>query len=370
MLEKLKMRDIARTATSPVSSQPMRCHIRHALDLIGASGLDVAEVVGDLGLERNTLDAARGDALPLADFFRIRSYIAARVRDETCNLSARQLLPGSTDFVMSHLPAEGTLADVMAIVARSYNLLHGGEYNTVEESGGDAVFCIDDRNFPYTVKADPEAVYFAMESTLLFLHALLTIVAPQQALRGLSRLSVRRETGNEAPHLDFWSVPVRFAAYRYELAYNAQQANIEVHFPSPERLTGDAIDRQIRELIERGPNSMRELTGTTTDMVRELIARGMIEQSSAAASLGMSPATLRRRLVAEGETFRNLRQDVLDEAAKELIGEGLSLTAISDRLGFSDVRSFNRAFKSWNGMTPKVYQERLGASDQNATSAK
>ncbi|MEM9234033.1 MAG: helix-turn-helix domain-containing protein [Pseudomonadota bacterium] len=334
-----------------------QCHLRHALDLIVASGLDAEDVVRDIGLPRDALDGDGRRVLPLADFFRVRSYISARVRDETCNLSARQLLPGSTDFVMSHLPAEGTLADVMGIVAKSYNLLHGGEFNTVETFGGNVVFCIDDRNFPYTVKSDEEQVFFAIESTLLFLHALLTIVAPQQAAHGLSRLSVRRPAGQQAPHLDFWSVPVRYDATRYEVAYNSDQATLSVRFPPPDRLVSEAIDHQIRHLLEHGSTSAAQSLESFRGVVRELIAQGTIEQSAVALSLGISPATLRRRLTEEGVTFRDLRRAVLDEAAQALIAEGMAITAISDRLGFSDVRSFNRAFKAWHGMTPKAFQE-------------
>lgn len=334
-----------------------QCHLRHALDLIAASDLDPDEVIAEIGIAPHGLDGFGRRVLPLADFFRIRSYIAARVRDETCNLSARQLLPGSTDFVMSHLPAEGTLADVMGIVAKSYNLLHGGEFNTVETFGGDLVFCIDDHAFPYTVKSDEEQIFFAIESTLLFLHALLTIVAPQQAAHGLSRLSVRRPAGEQAPHLDFWSVPVRYSATRYEVAYNAQQATLPVRFPPPDRLISEAIDEQIRYLLERGSTSAAQSLESFSGAVRDLISQGTIEQSSVALSLGISPATLRRRLTEEGVTFRELRRDVLDEAARDLIAEGMAIAAISDRLGFSDVRSFNRAFKAWHGMTPKAFQE-------------
>ncbi|WP_158548718.1 helix-turn-helix domain-containing protein [Parvularcula marina] len=358
---------MSKSAIAMADLPPTRCHIRHALDLLNASGLDTAEVTGDLGLAQNALDRQSGGSLPLADFFRIRSYIAARVRDETCNMSARQLLPGSTDFVMSHLPAEGTLADVMGIVARSYNLLHGGEYNKVEEHMGEVVFCIDDRTFPYTVKDDLEPVYFAMESTLLFLHALLTIVAPGQAARGLSHLSVRRLHKEEAPHLEYWSVPVRYAAARYEVAYKSEHAHRIVRFPPPERLTSDAIDSQIRRLLDDGPTTLRDMSGPVVDLVRELISQGTIEQSAVSDSLGMSPATLRRRLTAEGETFRNLRREILDREAKSQLLQGMSITTLSDRLGFSDVRSFNRAFKSWNGVTPKTFQDDGNVSDAKST---
>lgn len=330
-----------------------RCHVRHAADLVTAAGVQAGEVLSDLGLAPDLL--ADGDAtLPLGDYYRIRSYIAARVRDETCHMSARQLLPGSTDFVMGHLPPEGTLADAMKVVARSYNLLHGGEFNLVEVSEQGAIFCIDDRAFPYADGAGREQVLFAMETILLFLHALFTLVAPRQAIAGLNGIMVRRRPGDgAAPHLEIWPVPVTLGASRYEVAYGPDVVTTRVRFPEAERLSGEAVDAQIQRILQ---GRRMAAPGSTMAAVRDLIAGGVVEQTSVAQIMGISTATLRRRLTEEGSSFRRLRRDIIDQLARDLLAEGCQVASVAERLGFSDIRSFNRAFKSWNGMTPKAYQ--------------
>jgi AraC-like DNA-binding protein len=68
-------------------------------------------------------------------------------------------------------------------------------------------------------------------------------------------------------------------------------------------------------------------------------------------------ATLRRRLESEGASFRDLRRDTLNEAAKRLLRRRSSVAEVAEELGFSDFRSFNRAFKAWNGVTPKAYAD-------------
>lgn len=328
-----------------------QCHIRHAQDLILSAGLDIAEVVQNL-FGREALVEASHETIDLADYFRIRAFVTAKLRDETCHLSARQLLPGSTDFVLKNLPQEGTLIDVMETIATAYNLLHGGEYNKVERRDGQVVFIIDDEDFPYAVNLETEQIYFAMETTLLFLHAFLTMVAPIQSAQGLICLSVKRQQELDAPHLCFWDVPLEYGAPRYEVCYADRWADVMVQF----RPTRATVDEQIQLLLNDEFLQSRE-DENTVSLVTILLAQGLVEQGAIAETMGISPATLRRRLAHEGQSFRTLRKQVLNVEARRLIEDGLSLTAVSERLGFSDVRSFNRAFKAWNAVTPKTYQQ-------------
>ncbi|MEM6747099.1 MAG: helix-turn-helix transcriptional regulator [Pseudomonadota bacterium] len=93
--------------------------------------------------------------------------------------------------------------------------------------------------------------------------------------------------------------------------------------------------------------------------VERLIARGTADQPSVAALLGMSVATLRRRLSDEGTSFRALRTKVLSVRALELLATDAVMGVVAAELGFSDVRSFSRAFKSWTGETPHTARRRL-----------
>ena len=57
-------------------------------------------------------------------------------------------------------------------------------------------------------------------------------------------------------------------------------------------------------------------------------------------------------------SFRDLRKEVLNDAAKSLLRRRKSVPEIAAELGFSDFRAFNRAFKAWNGETPKAFADR------------
>ncbi|MEM7739910.1 MAG: helix-turn-helix domain-containing protein [Pseudomonadota bacterium] len=100
----------------------------------------------------------------------------------------------------------------------------------------------------------------------------------------------------------------------------------------------------------------------TSAGVERLIGRGTADQPSVAALLGMSVATLRRRLSDEGTSFRALRTRVLSARAMDMLGSDTSMITIAAELGFADIRSFSRAFKSWTGETPNAVRRQLKGS--------
>ena len=73
--------------------------------------------------------------------------------------------------------------------------------------------------------------------------------------------------------------------------------------------------------------------------------------------------TLRRRLATEGTSYREVNDQISESLAQELLVRGgLSPKDVADRLGFSDVTSFTRAFRRWTGETPAAYTRRIRGS--------
>jgi AraC-like DNA-binding protein len=79
-----------------------------------------------------------------------------------------------------------------------------------------------------------------------------------------------------------------------------------------------------------------------------------------AASLELHPQTLRRRLAAEGTSFKEIRNHMRRDTALHYLGkQGLSIEEIAHRAGFSESSAFIRAFKGWTGVTPYTYRKGL-----------
>jgi AraC-like DNA-binding protein len=76
-----------------------------------------------------------------------------------------------------------------------------------------------------------------------------------------------------------------------------------------------------------------------------------------AASFGMSERTLRRKLVDEGMSFRDLLDLVRKDMCKLYFMENTrSLGEIAMLLGYSDLSAFTRAYKKWTGTPPSRRQ--------------
>jgi len=81
---------------------------------------------------------------------------------------------------------------------------------------------------------------------------------------------------------------------------------------------------------------------------------------SIAATLNTSSATLKRKLKAEGHSFRDIKDEVLyNKAMKNLRDTQQSVELIAEQLGYSDASNFAKAFKGWSGMSPSDFRKKL-----------
>jgi AraC-like DNA-binding protein len=100
-----------------------------------------------------------------------------------------------------------------------------------------------------------------------------------------------------------------------------------------------------------------------TNQVRDIVRRDLgeiPELNDVAATLEIHAQTLRRRLSAEGTTFKEIKNQVRRDTALHFLGkQGLSIEEIAHRAGFSESSAFIRAFKGWTGVTPYTYRKGL-----------
>ncbi|MCY1551827.1 putative HTH-type transcriptional regulator [compost metagenome] len=85
--------------------------------------------------------------------------------------------------------------------------------------------------------------------------------------------------------------------------------------------------------------------------------------ASFASMLNTSERTLKRRLQAEGTSFRDLYTRLQATAAATLVAdESYTLTQVAEQLGYADLSSFSQAFKRWHGTSPSHFRSspRLG----------
>ena len=100
-----------------------------------------------------------------------------------------------------------------------------------------------------------------------------------------------------------------------------------------------------------------------TARVRDIVRHNLVdlpELTAVASQMEVHPQTLRRRLSAEGTTFKDIKNHVRRDTALHFLGkQGLSIEEIAHRSGFSESSAFIRAFKGWTGVTPYTYRKGL-----------
>jgi len=337
--------------------------LRSLSPVASAAGINLSDILRALDLAPELLeDCPRGAGIGLADYFRILERISLALHDESWGLTARPLMLGATDLVLSNLSGCRNLPDVMRAVARTYNILHGGEYNRVDVRSDRLTYIIDDRRFPYVSDADPARILFRMNCVLVFLHALLTLVAGDGLAGSLRQVQTKSDHGGGRGFAAFWGVPIRWNSPFYALDYEAGAAALSVngHRPAP---SSRAVYRRMIELAE-GKVRVCADARSALNVVCAAFSEHVFRESAVARRASVSIATLRRRLQAEGlPSFRELRNRALDQAARALLERRVCPSEVAEQLGFSDLRSFSRAFSRWNGMTPAAYaKERIASA--------
>ena len=90
----------------------------------------------------------------------------------------------------------------------------------------------------------------------------------------------------------------------------------------------------------------------------ELLPSGECSKETVAARLNMSDRSLQSRLATRGTSYRALLNETRRELAEQYIRQGLhSVSEVTYLLGFADVSSFSRAFRSWEGLSPSEYKD-------------
>jgi len=130
-----------------------------------------------------------------------------------------------------------------------------------------------------------------------------------------------------------------------------------LHNPLSSKAVAEALDDLLAGLDDNS------LTAAVERLLEQHLAQQhrSLDIAAVAACLGISRATLFRRLREEGELFRDLRsRSRLAHAARLLRTTKRDIGVISAALGYSETSAFSRAFKAQNGISPNEYRLKHG----------
>lgn len=250
---------------------------------------------------------------------------------------------GLVGYAMSLSP---TLGEAVLLALR-YQVLTGGIVHTGFGMGEGEVWLTAEFRFP-----EPDIQVFAVEE--LFASCLVYM----NALAGPGFRPLRIECIHSAPahaevYADCFGVPVLFGCLenRFVVAADWLAHPLPSHEPLALRQALGMLEQQMQVALPQDDLALsveRAIAGSLT--------RGA-HIEDIAADLNMSGRTLRRRLAEQGLSFESLLDNARRTRVLSLLANPrLLFEQIASEAGYSDVRSFRRAFRRWTGVSPSEFR--------------
>ncbi|WP_317932338.1 helix-turn-helix transcriptional regulator [Halioxenophilus sp. WMMB6] len=329
--------------------------------LIEKAKLSMADILGPLGLPQDLFVEPKEATIWLSDYFRILARLAKVAGDETFHFTSRRLMPGSTDLIMSSALGCANMLEAVKVIAKSNNLLHGEDYNRVNKRGRRLHYIIDDHDISYAL--DNQLYnYVTMEAVTLYIFGMLNFLSGDQSVPLLKEVHSRRPQYDPSRDvLSCLGVPVHYNASSYMLTFSEDLGSMPVAGVPTDGISKE-VARFVINMVDHNSIQPAAQNKSASARVKQALTQGLVDQQDVADYCHMSVATLKRHLQREGTSFRALKDQARNEQAKKMLAKNYNVNEVAELLGFSEPRSFYRAFKSWNGLSPHAYQQQSQSS--------
>jgi AraC-like DNA-binding protein len=269
-----------------------------------------------------------------------------RLDDEALGWFSRKLPWGSLGMLCRASLPSPNLEVALKRWFRHHRLLADDIELRLEVAGRTAVVAIEERR---DLGATRE---FCLLSYLRYVHGYACwAVDSRIALLDVGFPFPRPPHGSVYPLL--FPGPVSFEAARAHFALDAK------YLALPQRRD----DAQLRTMLQRAlPLTVLQYRRDRllVQRVRRLLAERPDEPHDAdavARQLHVSTRTLHRHLGQEGASLQALKDEVRRDRAVELLARtARPVKAVARAVGFSDEKSFSRAFRGWTGRSPRAYR--------------
>ena len=293
--------------------------------------------------------------VPAASFSALWLAVARELDDEFFGLDRRRMKCGSFAMLCHAVLHGETLGGALRRILKGFAVLLDDVSAELEVEGRVASVRVENRI------EDAEARRFADETLLVMVHGLMCWLVGRRIALGLAEFAHPRPA--HAPEYTvMFSEHLRFDAERTRIHFDARQLAAPVV----------QDDTTLKTFLQTAPQSVflkyKNEDSWSARLRRRLRASvGRTEWpllEDVARELHVAPTTLRRRLEAEGTSYRGIKDDLRRDAAVHyLCGSRLSVAEIAGLLGFQETSAFHRAFKKWSGVQPGEYRRRHARGD-------
>lgn len=184
----------------------------------------------------------------------------------------------------------------------------------------------------------------------------LSIIHPELSVDGLIQVNLSySEPADKTVYQNFYPVPVYFDQPISALVFDNQV--LDVPLSTANELVNEYLSQQINSVLD----SLQQQGGVVHAVRQELMRsrRGSwTNLELIAQQLGYSGRSLRRHLLEQGYSFKQISNELRMTLAREyILSSGLTNEETAYMLGYSQPPAFYRAFQKWYGITPKQLRQ-------------
>lgn len=325
------------------------CFVAAALQSVHGRNLNAAELLANVGLSSSLLQVpqARVSAKHYGALWRA---IAAALDDEFFGQDSRRMKVGSFAMLCHSLLSCKTLAHALDRSLRFYALILDDISGSAEGDAKEARIVLHGH------AAGVSQRVFAHELLLMLLYGVSCWLVGRRIPILRTEFSYA-EPAHSAEYRLMYCPDLRFNRPNTLLAFEASYLDLPVV----------QNERSAKEFLRTAPESIllkykngSSLTARVRRRLRQFLPGTVPDFDELAQEMSMTPATMRRRLHEEGESYQSIKDQLRrDLAISYLSHSSRSVMDIAVELGFSERSAFHRAFRKWTGASPGEFRRTL-----------
>ncbi|NSZ20279.1 AraC family transcriptional regulator [Agrobacterium vitis] len=316
--------------------------VEDALSCLRRRNIDPAEA-----LARANIPPGAADYVSNVQYGALWLEIAELSGDEFFGLGARPMRPGSFKLMCHAVLHARTLEHALRRALTFLNAVLYSPTGELRQQDGQAeIVLTDDRDAPRPAFA--YRTYW-----LILLGVLCWLIGRRIPLRRVDFACPAPI--NRRDYLQFFGAPVHFEQVRSRLIFNANYLTLPTIRDEKSLqnfLRGAPANILLRYRHDQG------ISARLRNLFKATQPADWPDFDAFAHDLKLSPATLRRRLRSEGQSFLGIRDEIRHALARDLLGEQkLNVAETAAHLGYAEPSAFYRAFVKWSGMTPAAFRQ-------------
>ncbi len=325
-------------------------HARSALSPLAKHGIDANEVLVSAGINPKLIAMPMG-RISDQQMTQLVQTIWQRLDDEFMGFTPHPCERGAFAYMVHSIRRCDTLREALTMGIQFYQLLTKDIDTALTEQ--------DDTAQIQVTFADPslDPDHFYLEFWLIIWHRLASwlcgVKIPLRSTHLIHTAEINDEHRSELPvmfpgrlELEEDTNYLTFSRQLLNQPLIRSKAEVDVFLRnSPAQLlTIPGDDQSFQNKVSRQLRADRASPLSFPDI------------STLANHYNMSVQTLHRRLKQEGTSYQRIKDNLRrDLALNKLVQERLPVHQVAELVGFSEARSFTRAFKSWTGLSPREY---------------